>query len=222
MNQSALVVSDVLLEREHEVERVRAAVRAVGQRAGAVVVIEGPAGMGKSRLLEVARVRATELGLRVLSARATELEQGFPFDVMRQLFERAIVEADPGQRERWLAGAAALATDLLTATPSPSATSLASAPPAADSGYAWQRGLYWLASNLAADSPLVLVVDDLQWCDAPSARALAFIARRLEGPALGLMLATRPPDPSSAPEPAAPVAHPAAPLLRRLPLAQAA
>src|SRR5438067_12389316 len=141
MNQSALVVSDVLLEREHEVDRVRAAVRAVGQRAGTVVVIEGPAGMGKSRLLEVARVRATELGLRVLSARATELEQGFPFDVMRQLFERAIVEADPGQREQWLAGAAALAADLLTTAPTP--TSRASAPRAADSGYAWQHGLYW-------------------------------------------------------------------------------
>ena len=41
--------------------------------------------------------------------------------------------------------------------------------------------LYWLASNLSTDSPLVLAVDDLQWCDAPSARALAFIARRLSG-----------------------------------------
>ena len=105
-----------LLEREHELERVRGAVRAVGQRAGAVVVIEGAAGMGKSRLLDDARVRATELGLRVLSARATELEQGFPFGVMRQLFERAMLEADAGERERWLAGAAALAADVLDST----------------------------------------------------------------------------------------------------------
>ena len=81
MKQSALVLLDALLEREHEVERIRGAVRAVGQRAGRVVVIEGAAGMGKSRLLEVARVRAAELGLRVLSARATELEQRFPFGV---------------------------------------------------------------------------------------------------------------------------------------------
>ena len=65
-----------------------------------------------------------------------------------------------------------------------------------DPGYAWQHGLYWLASNLSTDSPLVLVVDDLQWCDAPSARALAFIARRLEGLPLALILATRPLDPA--------------------------
>src|SRR5207248_10641501 len=97
-----------------------------------------------------------------------------------------------------------------------------SGPSAADSGYAWQHGLYWLASNVAVDSPLVLVVDDLQWCDAPSARALAFIVRRLEGQPLGLILATRPLDPAVTPEAAARVADPAVELLRPAPLTQAA
>jgi DNA-binding CsgD family transcriptional regulator len=220
MNRSGLVVPDTLLEREHEVDRVRGAVREVGQQAGAVVVIEGPAGMGKSRLLDVARVRTAELGLRVLSARATELEQGFPFGVMRQLFERAIVQADPGERERWLAGAAALAADVLDARPASEA--IGHGPAAGDSGYAWQHGFYWLASNVSADSPLVLLVDDLQWCDAPSARALAFIARRLEGQALGLILATRPLDPRFVPEAATAVADPTAELLRLSPLTLAA
>src|SRR5436305_10696565 len=218
MNQSALVMPDALLEREHEVERVRTALRGVGQRAGMTLVIEGDAGMGKSRLLEVARLRASELGFRVLSARATELEQGFPFGVVRQLFERAIVEADPGERDRWLAGAAALAADVLTAAPTPSATARASASAAGDSGYAAQHGLYWLASNLAVDSPLLLVVDDLQWCDPPSAGALAFIARRLEGEPLGLILATRPLDAGLTPESATLVADPAVELVRPAPL----
>src|SRR5581483_11063180 len=87
-----------------------------------------------------------------------------------------------------------------------------------DPGYAWQHGLYWLASNLSADSPLVLVVDDLQWCDAPSARALAFIARRLAGQPLALILATRPLDPAQTPEAAAIVTDPAAEVLRPSPL----
>src|SRR5690242_1776777 len=102
MDPSAVALPVGLLEREREVERVQAALRAAGKRAGGAVVIEGAAGMGKSRLLEVAASRATELGFRVLSARATELEQGFPFGVVRQLFERTLVDADPGQRERWL------------------------------------------------------------------------------------------------------------------------
>jgi DNA-binding CsgD family transcriptional regulator len=220
MDRSALALPDALLEREYEVERVRATVRAVGQQSGSAVVIEGAAGMGKSRLLEVARGHAAQLGLCVLSARASELEQGFPFGVVRQLFERAMVEADAGERDRWLAGAAALVADVLTGAPG--AASRESVPPAADSGYARQHGLYWLASNLAADSPLLLVIDDLQWCDSPSVRALAFIARRLEGQPLGMIVATRPLEAGLTPEAVALVADPAVELLRPAPLTSAA
>src|SRR5881275_995379 len=131
MNQSSLVVPDALLERGHEVERIRTAVGAVGQQAGVAMVIEGAAGMGKSRLLEVARVRATELGLRVLSARATELEQRFPFGLARQLFERAVVEADAADRERWLADAAGLAADVLIPGAAPTAAAQVAASRAA-------------------------------------------------------------------------------------------
>ena len=221
MEQPTLARPAALLEREHEVERLRAALRAAGRQSGAVLVIEGAAGMGKSRLLEEARTQASHFGLRVLAARATELERGFPFGVMRQLFERPLLEADAGERDRWLAGAAALAADVLTAAPTVSAA-LAPGPPAGDSGYAWQHGLYWLASNLAADSPLALVIDDLQWCDAPSARALAFIARRLEGQSLAVILATRPLDPSLTPEAAALAADPAVEPLRLSALTEAA
>ncbi len=221
MDRSAAAQSAVLLEREHELGRVQAALRAVGQRAGGTVVIEGAAGMGKSRLLEAARERASDVGVEVLSARATELEQGFPFGVVRQLFERRLLEADAAQRERWLAGAAALAAELLTGAPTfPSRAG--QGPSASDPGYAWQHGLYWLASNISADWPLALVVDDLQWCDPPSARALAFIARRLEGQPLGLILATRPPDPALAPELATFVADPSVELLRPAPLTRQA
>ena len=221
MVKSARARPAALLEREHELERVGAALRAVGRRAGGALVIEGPAGMGKSRLLEEARTRASDLGLRVLAARATELEQGFPFGVVRQLFERPLLRADGDERDRWLAGAAALAADVLTTAPTASASPLP-APGAGDSGYAWQHGLYWLASNLSAETPLVLVVDDLQWCDAPSARALAFIARRIEEQPLALVLATRPLDPALTPEAAAFVGDPAAELLHPSPLTEAA
>src|SRR3954469_10315246 len=208
-----------LLEREHEVEHVRAALRAVARRAGGTLVIEGAPGIGKSRLLDDVRERTSVAGVRVLNARATEFEQGFPFGVVRQLFERPLLEADDRERERWLAGAAALAADVLTGTPLEEPD--ASGGPV-DPGYAWHHGLYWLASNLAADAPLVLVVDDLQWCDAPSASALAFTARRLDGQPLALILATRPLDPALTPAAATLVGDPDADLLRPAPLTHAA
>ena len=98
MDSSAVAQPVALLEREHEVERVRASLRAVGRRAGGALIIEGAAGMGKSRLLDEARLRAPDLGVAVLSARSTELEQGFPFGVVRQLFERPLLEADTAAR----------------------------------------------------------------------------------------------------------------------------
>ncbi len=211
-----------LLERELELEHAHAALRAVGQREGSVLVIEGAAGIGKSRLLETARARAVQLGFRVLSARATELEQGFPFGVVRQLFERLVAEADEDERQRWLSGAATLAGEVLTGAPVPAPGGPVAGSAGGDLAYAWQHGLYWLASNLSSDAPLVLAVDDLQWIDRPSARALAFIARRLEGQPLALVLATRPLDPDETPVSATLLTDPATQVLRPSPLTRAA
>ena len=222
MHGTVVAEPGALLEREHEVERVRGAMRSVGRREGLVIVIEGAAGIGKSRLLEIGRDRSSELGFRVLGARATELEQGFPYGVIRQLFERLVSEADDADRKRWLSGAASLAVDLLTGTPTIVPPAPAPRQAADDPSYAWQHGLYWLASNLSADSPLVLTLDDLQWCDAPSVRALAFIARRLAGQPLALILATRPLDPALMPEAASLAADPAVALVRPAPLTRGA
>jgi hypothetical protein len=61
---------------------------------------------------------------------------------MRQLFERPLREADTDERERWLAGAAALASDVLTSVPATASTEPAPGPSAGDPAYAWQHGLY--------------------------------------------------------------------------------
>ena len=70
--------------------------------------------------------------------------------------------------------------------PARAACSAAPAPTratAGDASFAALHGLYWLPLNLAAERPLLLAVDDLHWCDRPSLRFLAYLARRLEGPA---------------------------------------
>src|SRR6266581_4076592 len=97
---------DGLFEREGELGRIDALL--AGARAGSdgVLVITGPAGIGKSSLLGEARKRAGLRGMRVLSGRGGELEGDFSFGVARQLFERLLATAGAARRDALLAGAA--------------------------------------------------------------------------------------------------------------------
>jgi predicted nucleic acid-binding protein len=70
---------------------------------GGVVVVEGGAGIGKTALVEAAGQLAWEAGWEVVRARGSELEAGFAFGVVRQLFERRLAGADPAEREQVLA-----------------------------------------------------------------------------------------------------------------------
>jgi DNA replication protein DnaC len=65
-----------LLERNDELARIASALADARTGHGRFVVIEGPAGIGKTALLAAARTEAAESGLRVLRARATEMVKG--------------------------------------------------------------------------------------------------------------------------------------------------
>ena len=69
------------------------------------MLVEGPAGIGKTRLLLEAVRLATAAGARVLSARGSQLERSFGFGAVRQLFEPCT--RDAARREALLGGAAA-------------------------------------------------------------------------------------------------------------------
>jgi DNA-binding SARP family transcriptional activator/tetratricopeptide (TPR) repeat protein len=160
-----------LVERDREVAALSSLVSEALEGEGRVVLVEGPAGIGKTRLLAEARRQASAAGALTLFARAGELERDFPFGVVRQLFEAAV--ADPAVRDRALAGAAAGAAQVFGAPDS--------GDEGEDASFAVLHGLFWLALNLAAQQPLLLAIDDLQWCDPPSLRFVAYLVRRLEG-----------------------------------------
>lgn len=201
----------MLLERETELEVITTRVaRAAAGEAG-LVVIEGRAGIGKSRLLATLRARAEEDGLRVLAARGSELEREFPYGVVRQLFEPPLM--DPSRRERWLSGPAAPAGAVFDAA----------GEGGPDASFAALHGLYWLVVNAAADSPLMVLVDDLHWVDRPSLRFLAYLAKRLEGMPTTLVTTFRSTDPGTDPAIVGEIVQdPAATVLRPAPFSDAA
>jgi hypothetical protein len=75
----------------------------------------------------------------------------------------------------------------------------AGAPAPADAAFAIWHGLYWLVANITQHRPLALIVDDLQWADPPSLRALAYVAGRLDGLPVLIAAAHRPGDPDGDP-----------------------
>ena len=173
-----------LLERDREL----AAIEALLSRGG-VLVIEGGAGMGKTSLLDAACGRADSLGCEVLRSCGSELEAGFAFGVVRQLFERRLAGVEDDERDELLTGPAAAARPLLAGAPGDSS--------ADDTSFAVLHGLYWLTANLAARRFLAIAVDDAHWVDGPSLRWLAYLAPRLEGLPVALMVALRPAEPAS-------------------------
>ena len=180
-----------LLERIDELARIDAALADACAGRGRFVVLEGPAGIGKTAVLAAVRESAAARGMRVLRARGTELEREFAFGVVRQLFEPPLAHASELERGELLhatAGTAAAILELPGAAPAPDDP--ASLRP--DVSFAVLHGLYWLCANLAAAGPVCLVIDDAHWADGPSLRYLAFLLTRLEELDVALVLATRP------------------------------
>ena len=166
-----------LLHREPEFVALEHAFERAAGGDGSALVVEGPPGIGKTSLLDAGASTAANLGLRVLRARGSELEQGFGFGVARQLFGAVAGEVA-------LDGAVALAAPALGRAP---------AEPELDNPlFAALHGLHALLVELAGRGPIALVVDDLHWADEPSQRLLAYLAARISALPVALVVATWP------------------------------
>ena len=126
-----------------------------------MLAFEGPAGIGKTRLLGVLRERAAEAGAELLDARAGVLEREFGFGVVRQLFEAVAATEPPPAAARAVFGEESRRDGL----------------------FAVLSALFGYTATLAARRPLVLCIDDLQWSDTSSLRFVAYLARRIAGAA---------------------------------------
>lgn len=190
---AATPVDSQLLERGAHLRDAEALLDAAAGGAGSVLLVEGPAGIGKSALIRAIRDLAPADAFTVLSARGAELEHEFSFGVVRQLYEPVLAAQRQGERDALLAGAARLAEPAVGALdPAPQAEAST-----LDTSFSVLHGLYWLTSNLAERTPLLLTVDDAHWSDSASLRFLVYLAGRLEGLPAMLVIGLRRFDPVS-------------------------
>ncbi|MEU9356101.1 AAA family ATPase [Streptomyces griseoloalbus] len=163
------------------------AARAAAARAGRpqMVVVDGPAGVGKTSLLRAALDPGGPCdGMTVLHGACRAVDNGIGYSGVRALFGPLNLTARRGRSASLLRGSArhalpALVPDPADADSTPGAT------------FPTLNGLYWLAANLMADRPLVLALDDAHWCDERSLHWLDFLLRRADGMPLLVVLAQR-------------------------------
>jgi DNA-binding CsgD family transcriptional regulator len=177
-----------LLERDAALGRIDQRLREAVAGGGSLLLIEGPAGIGKTRLVLAAERHGRELGLTTLSARGSELERDFAYGLVRQLFEAPLAAASPLEQAQLLVGAAGHAARLFgfAAARDDAADALL------DPSFAILHGLYWLSANLGRRAPLLLCVDDVHWADQASLRFLNYLGRRLPELPIAVVAAARP------------------------------
>lgn len=180
-----------LLEREGELAVIAQRLAAASEGAGGLLMVEGAAGIGKTRLLQAACHGARDRDMTVLTTRAGELERGLPYGVVRGLFEAPVVWAPAAERATLLARAARLAAPVL-------GIAAGDGPVIPDGGsFTGLHGLYWLTVNLAERAPLMLAVDDVHWADDASLCFLVYLLRRVEAVPVLIVVAGRPDEPGA-------------------------
>ena len=167
----------MLVSRDAEIARIS---RFLGElpRGSRVLLIEGEAGIGKTTVLKEGQNAAARLGVLVLSAYPVESEVPLEFAALADLLEKVPADLVDGlpEPQRQAVRQAVLRTEPPQQPANPRTVATA---------------VLTLLRGLARRQPVAVVVDDLPWLDAPSARALSFALRRLRLEPVGLLAAVR-------------------------------
>lgn len=163
-----------LIGRDTELARLQALVAGVREGAGTALLVLGEPGIGKTSLVREALGRAP--GVRVLRATGFESESELAFAGLTQLLTPVLgaLEEIPAAQAGALRAALALG------------------PPVVMDRFAAYAATLAVLLAAARDRPLLVVVDDAHWLDAPTTEALTFCARRLGDDPVGLVIVARP------------------------------
>ena len=164
-----------LVGRGTELDRLLRMLDGFERGEGSVLVLRGEPGIGKSRLIAEAARQARDRGAMVLTASGVQSEAHLPFAGLHQLIRPVRNRAGaltPALR-RALDSAFGLTDE---AAPAPFRIAMA----ALD-----------LVTEVAGEAPVLLLAEDAQWLDRPTAEVLTFIARRIQSDPVVFLAAER-------------------------------
>ena len=163
-----------LVGRDLEIKHLAELIDGIGRRGGALLVT-GEAGIGKSALLAEVRALTTTSRTRALTAVGVESERHLPWSGLHQIIHpiRAGIENLPGPQRKALRAALGMSDETVP------------------DNYLVGLAVLTLLSDIASDTPLVLIAEDAHWLDSASQQVLAFVARRLGSEPIVLLATIR-------------------------------
>jgi DNA-binding CsgD family transcriptional regulator len=169
--------ADRLVGRDSELRSVESVLAAGADNGGALLLI-GEAGVGKTALLDAAQEAAEASGTRVIRSAGVQFEADLSYAALNQLLLplHEEIERLPKTARDALRVVCGIGD---VSAPEPLAIAIANATVA-------------LLRAIEADGPVAVIVDDVSWLDRPSATALAFLARRVNGMRVAFFASSRP------------------------------
>jgi DNA-binding SARP family transcriptional activator len=166
-----------LIGRSAEWELLRERWEEVSRGESRVVLIEGEPGAGKTRLAgDFARWAASSGGV-ILHGRGYDSHAGPPFAAVIEMLSCAVdIPGVSGVAPEWLAEVARVVPRFrarFSKLPEVASTGAAE-------GWRLFEGIAQVMTAIAEDGPVMLVIDDLHWCDADSCSLLHYLVRRLQ------------------------------------------
>jgi DNA-binding CsgD family transcriptional regulator len=173
-----------LLEREHQLAEIRATLEHAREGSGEALLIEGHAGIGKTRLHEAALDSARKMGFRVLRAAGTELERHIAFGIAARLLAAQLDELSARHREALLAGLPGSVRTLI-GSEGESPGSLEGS----DLGLV--HSVFAVVATEEETRPTLFAIDDLHWCDSASLEFVLYLLHRLDELPMAVVMTRR-------------------------------
>ncbi len=166
-----------LVGRDAQWKALTAAWKGVQRGQGRIVLIDGESGVGKSRLADEFLRWVVAEGGTTLHGRSYDRRAGIPYEPVVEGLRCALgAPGLGGTSPEWLVEVARLLPEIRERFPGLPAGGEADA----TEGWRLFEGVAQLLSTIAAERPVAIVIDDLQWCDEDSCNLIRFLTRRLE------------------------------------------
>jgi DNA-binding CsgD family transcriptional regulator len=187
-SMSTRVVSPTLAGRQVEIDRLRTALERAIAGSSSIVLVAGEAGVGKTRLVTEIAALAREQGVLVLLGGSTGLSDSeLPYGPFAEAFQGLLQAIG---RERFLEAAGSGSDDVAWLVPEAADRRSLERGPLEEGAEARARlfgSVHGLLARVSSETPVLLVIEDLQWADPSSRSLLLSIVRRLPGTRVALV-----------------------------------